>query len=237
MNRFDFVFLIRLCYADKLSSLAKLIVAQHGKLRPEDTTRIEDIIEGKTNHRVLLLLDGYDEYKPGTNTEIDRAIKCSVGNCFLILTSRPELPSRKGHYVSQEIRSKMDGEVIIEGFNEENINKCSVQYLENEDCAVKMINQAKEVGIYDLLKIPIVLLMTCVIYVEHKSLPRTMTKIYNKIFEMMIDRTALKAFQPGLYADVKEYLDTLLCVLGELSWNALQNDVQQLLLRKVKSTN
>ena len=60
VNRFDFVFLVRLRYADKLSSLAKLIVAQHGKLRPEDTTRIEDIIEGKTNHRVLLLLDGYD---------------------------------------------------------------------------------------------------------------------------------------------------------------------------------
>ena len=76
----------------------------------------------------------------------------------------------------------MDGEVIIEGFNEENINKCSVQYLENEDSAVKMISQAKEVGIYDLLKIPIVLLMTCVIYVEHKSLPRTVTKIYGKIF-------------------------------------------------------
>ena len=131
----------------------------------------------------------------------------------------------------------MDGEVIIEGFNEENINKCSAKYLENENNAVKMLSQAKEVGIYDLLKIPIVLLMTCVIYSEHKSLPRTMTKIYGKIFEMVIDRTALKSFQPGLYADIMEHLDVLLCALGELSWKALQNDVQQLLLRKVKSTN
>ena len=237
VNRFDFVFLIRLCYADKLSSLAKLIVDQHGKLRPEDTANVAAILEGKTNHRVLLLLDGYDEYKPGTNAEIDRAIGYSIGNCFLVITSRPDLPSRKGHYVSQEIRNKMDGEVIIKGFNEENISKCSVQYLENESSAVEMIGQAKEVGIYDLLKIPIVLLMTCVIYSEHKSLPKTMTNIYGKIFEMVIDRTALKCFQPGLYTDVKEYLDVLLCALGELSWNALQNDVQQLLLRKVKSTN
>ena len=234
VDRFDFVFLLRLRYVDKQSSLAKLIVAQHGKLKPDDIPKITAILEGKTTHRVLLLLDGYDEYKPGTNTDVDRAIEHSIGNCFLILTSRPDLPTSKGKYVSQEIRTKMDGEVIIEGFNEENITKCSVQYLENKDSAVKMISQAKEVGIYDLLKIPIVLLMICVIYHKHQSLPDTMTKIYIQIFEMIIDRTAIKTFTPGLYADVKDYLDDLLSALGELSWNALQNDVQQLLLNKVR---
>ena len=233
MNRFDFVFLLRLRDIDKQSSLAKLIVAQHGKLKSEDAAKIKDILEGKTSHRVLLLLDGYDEYKPGSNAEIDRAIEHSIGNCFLILTSRPDLPSGKEQYVRREIRNKMDAEVLIEGFNEESIMKCSVKYLESEDRAVKMISQAKEVGIYDLLKIPIVLLMTCVIYFEHKTLPKTMTQIYSQIFEMIIDRTALKTFKPGFYADVKEYLDVLLCALGELSWNALQNDVQQLLLKKV----
>ena len=191
------------------------------------------ILKGKSNHRVLLLLDGYDEYKPGTNNDIDRAIEHSIGNCFLVLTSRPDLPSGKEHYVRRQIRNKMDVEVIIEGFNEENITKCSVQYLEDEENAVSMISQAKEVGIYDLLKIPIVLLMVCVIYFEHKSLPKTKTKIYSQIFEMIIDRTALKTFKPGLYANVKEYLDISLCALGELSWKVLQNDVGQLLLKKV----
>ena len=227
------MFLLRLRYVDKQSSLAKLIVAQHGKLDTEDVANIEAILKGKTNHRVLLLLDGYDEYKPGTNTDIDRAIEYSIGNCFLILTSRPDLPSGKEHYVSKEIRNKMDGELTIEGFNEENITKCSAQYLTSENLAINMISEAKEVGIYDLLKIPIVLLMICVIYFEDKSLPKTRTKIYSKIFEMVIDRTALKRFEPGWYADAKEHLDVLLCALGELSWNALQNDVQQLLLKKV----
>ena len=216
--------------------MAKLIVAQHGKLKSEDTAKVDAILEGKTGHRVLLLLDGYDEYKPGTNPEIDRVIEHSIGNCFLILTSRPDLPSSNGHYISQKIRNKMDAEVIIEGFNEENIMKCSVKYLENEESAVTMISQAKEVGIYDLLKIPIVLLMTCVIYFEHKTLPKTKTKIYSQIFEMIIDRTALKTFKPGLYADVKEYLDDLLSALGELSWKRLQSNVQQLLLKKVRQT-
>ena len=233
VNRFDFVFLLRLRYVDNHSSLAKLIVDHHGKLDTEDIGNIEAILKGKTNHKVLLLLDGYDEYKPGTNSDIDRAIEHSIGNCFLILTSRPDLPSGKEEYVSKEIRNRMDGELTIEGFNEENITKCSAQYLKSENMAINMISEAREVGIYDLLKIPIVLLMICVIYFEDRFLPKTRTKIYNKIFEMVIDRTALNRLEPGWYADTKEHLDVLLCALGELSWNALQNDVQQLLLKKV----
>ena len=231
------MFLIRLRYVQKLSSLAKLIVAQHGKLKPEDTARIKGILDGKTNHRVLLLLDGYDEYKPGTNAEIDRAIEHSVGNCFLILTSRPDRPFSNDQFLSQEIRAKMDGEVIIEGFNEENIHRCTFQYLGSKHKAAEMISQAKDVGIYDLLKIPIVLLMICVLYFEQRSLPQTMTKIYSKIFEMIIEGTTLKSNEPELHAYVKENLNDLLYALGELSWKALQNDVQQLLLEKVKHKN
>ena len=233
MNKFDFLFLLRLRYADKQSSLAKLIVAQHGKLRPEDIAKVKAILEGKNNHRVLLILDGYDEYKPGSNVEIDRAIEHSIGNCFLILTSRPDPPSSKKHYLSNNIRKKMDGEVIIQGFDDENINKCCLQYLGSKQKASKMINQARKIGIYDLLKIPIILLMTCVIYFEHQSLPKTMTKIYKQIFEMIIDRTAVKTFQPGLCSDINDCLEELLCALGELSWKALQDDVRQLLLNKV----
>ena len=233
LNKFDFLFLVRLRYADKLLSLAKLIVAQHGKLRSEDTPKVEAILEGKTNHRVLLILDGYDEYKPGSNVEIDRAIEYSIGNCFLILTSRPDPPSSKKHYLSNNIRKKMDGEVIIQGFDDGNIKKCCAQYLGTEQKASKMINQARKIGIYDLLKIPIILLMTCAIYFEDQSLPKTMTKIYSQIFEMIIDRTAIKTFQLGLCSDIKDCLEELLCALGELSWKALQNDVQQLLLNKV----
>ena len=115
VNRFDFVFLLRLCYVDKDSSLAELIVAQHEKLEQTDIKSIEAILKGKTKCSTLLILDGYDEYKPGTNNEIDRAIEATIGNCFLILTSRPDLPSKKGQYVSKKIRDRMDGEVIIEG--------------------------------------------------------------------------------------------------------------------------
>ena len=230
LNRFDFLFLLRLRYANKTSTLAELIVDQHESLEKDDIKHIEAILKGKTNQRVLLIMDGYDEYKPGSNKDIDRAIEVTIGNCFLILTSRPDLPSKEGQYVSKEIRDRMDGEVMIEGFTEESIQKCSAQYLESEEQSDMMLKQAVNAGIEGLLKVPIVLLMVCVLFYEHTSLPETRTKIVRQIFELTVNRTILK--QPEL----KEILDDLLLSLGELSWKALQSDVQQLLLPKVRCT-
>ena len=229
MNRFDFVFLLRLRYADKTSSLVELIVKQHEKLEVDDIQNIQSILKGKTKYRVLLILDGYDEYKPGSNKDIDRAIKATIGKCFLILTSRPDLPSKEGEYVSKEIRDRMDGEVIIEGFSEETIEKCSTQFLESEEDSKVMLKQAADTGIDVLLKVPIVLLMVCVLFSEHTSLPKTRTKIVKQIYELTIERTILKHFT----SDIRGLLDDLLFSLGELAWKALQTDVQQLLLQKV----
>ena len=229
VNRFDFVFLLRLVYVNKTSSLAELIVAPHEKLEHGDIKHIEAILKGKTKHKILLIMDGYDEYKPGTNKEIDRAIEGTIGNCFLILTSRPDLPSKDGQFVSKKIRDRMDGEVIIEGFSEESIQKCSAQYLENEEQSRVMLQQASDAGIDVLLKVPIVLLMVCVLFSEQTSLPGTRTEIVKQIFELTIDRTILKHFLP----DVRDLVDDLLFSLGEESWKALQSDVQQLLLKKV----
>ena len=218
---------------NKNKSLAELIIKQHGKLEGTDCELINSILRGKTNHRVLLLLDGYDEYKPGINSDVDRAIEYSIGNCFLILTSRPGRPSEHETFISKEIRDKMDGEIIIEGFTEESVYTCGTKYLENGKKCQQMIKQAKEAGVYPLLRVPIVLLMICVVFSLNNSLPETRTGLYEMIFEMTIETTALKTFSPSLYADVKDFLDSLLYALGELSWKSLQSEVQQLLLKKV----
>ena len=86
---FDFVFLIPLRNVDENCSLAEVIVDEHD-LQKEDIGLVDYILTGKTKHKVLLLLDGYDEYTPGTNRELDRAIEKTVGKCLLILTSRPK---------------------------------------------------------------------------------------------------------------------------------------------------
>ena len=125
----------------------------------------------------------------------------------------------------------MHGVVTIEGFNHENMTKCSTMYLASKEASDTMLKQAKENGIYDLLKVPIILLMACVIFNEEKSLPKSMTGIFDTIYKLLIDKTTLKTF--GCKSSKIANLDDLLYTLGELSWKALQNDFQQLLLNKV----
>ena len=227
------MFLLRLRYVDQISTLIQLIIKQHPQLNDSDAKFIESILNGKDNRKVLLILDGYDEYKPGVNRDIDNAIENSIGNCFLILTSRPELPSEQEQYVRKNIRDKMDAEVMIEGFSKENIRLCSSLYLRSQEKSQKMIEQAQETNIDDLLKIPIVLLMICILYAEKGFLPKSKTETYDQIIDLLIDRTILKSPQPGMHANIKESMDELLIALGELCWKALLNDVKQLLLDKV----
>ena len=106
---FDFLFLLRLRHANKTSSLVDLIKKQHSYLKKVPDEKIKAIIEGKTGHKIALLLDGYDEYKKEANKEIDSVIEMPDINTFVILTSRPG-------YIGKELKNEMDGEVVIEGF-------------------------------------------------------------------------------------------------------------------------
>ena len=133
--------------------------------------------------------------------------------------------------MAKQIRDKMDGEVVIEGFSEENIRKCSVQYLGNEEKADKMLREAKDKQVYPLLNVPILLFMVCVLYNENRSLPKSRTKLFHTIYKLIIDRSKMKTF--GCKADELEELETMLFTLGKFAWEALQNDVGQLLLNRV----
>ena len=170
-------------------------------------------------------MDGYDEYKKGTNDDVDAAIEDTIGDCFLILTSRD------GDYIGKETLDEMDGEIEITGLSDENVLRCAAKYLESEKLAKDLIQKAKEIEIYDLLHIPIVLLMVSVLYFTKKELPESLTQIIENIVFMCMDRSTMKHF--GKKASEIIGLDHLLFQLGALSLAALQDDTRQLLLSKV----
>ena len=219
------MFLIRLRDVNETSSLAELVVAQHKRLEQRHTELVQSILKGDTNHNVMLLLDGYDEYKKGTNTAIDNAIESTVGNCFLILTSRPG-------YVSEEVKREMEGEIIIEGFSEKNISKYSTKYHGSKDKSEAMLKQARQSGIRDLLYVPIILLLVCFLFQQDSSLPATQTELFQAVFTMVVHRLVHRN-RDRKFAD-QEYVDNLFLTLGRVSWEALQCTTGKLLLRKVR---
>ena len=210
-----------------MSSVAEIIKLQHDRLKAMDVSldHIESILKGRVNYKVLLLVDGYDEYTRGTNRYIDAILESRTGSYFLILTSRP------GDHVPDTVRDSMDGIVMVTGFSLEKISRCSAKFLDSEEKSQQMILEARQSGIKDFLYIPIILLMTCVVYAEKRSLPKTKTGIVGIIYELMMDRTTLKTF--GCKSRDVPNLDKLLYLLGEVAWKALQKDSRQLFLNKV----
>ena len=225
------MFLLPLRNVNEDSSLAQLLVTEH-ELEDADIELVDDVIRGKSKYSTLLLLDGYDEYTPGTNTELYRAIEKTGGRCLLIVTSRPQ----DGTDFTKNIRNTMDGKVVIEGFSEENIRKCCSQYLGSETEAEKLMKQAKKNAlVYELLKTPITLLITSVLYNEDdkKSLPERRTELYENLYEFLMDRSTLKKHNFGCYSSEIPNLQSMLQTLGKFAWEALQNDVKQLLINEV----
>ena len=66
-EKFDFIFHIELKAAKRHLSIEEIIVKQHATLKAMkvDPQEIKTILEGHQNQKVLLLLDGHDEYKRG----------------------------------------------------------------------------------------------------------------------------------------------------------------------------
>ena len=186
-----------------------------------DPNFITFILKIKNNYNVLLLIDGYDEYTPGTNQDIDKLIKQGIGKSLVILSSRPG-------FLEKNLRDKYDKVLIIEGLNDKNIRLCSSKYLQSQDKSYKLLQQAKNVGISDLLRVPIILLMTCVVYDEKQILPNRKTDLVKTIVEVSMNRTALKIIN----RKSQDMQSNEIIFLGKFSWQSLQSDVKQLLLQK-----
>ena len=222
-QRFDFVFLILMRAIENNISLEALILEQHAELKENHVTEenIRSILQGPDSSRVLLILDGYDEYCKGTNTDIDAAIHSEDNDYLLIVTSRPGS-------LNYSFRKQFDEEVKIKGFDEDNFREYVRQHGRSEEDAKKLIVTGAS---NELLRVPIILLMSCVLH-EEGSIPRRKIDIVQKMYRRILDRSAENYF--GRKTEQIENLTNCLYILGKLSWEALQGETRQLLINKVK---
>ncbi len=238
VQQFDFTFLILLRHIDSNISLEEIIIQQHGLSKSMNVSRAEmkSILNGDARGNILIMLDGYDEYTVGVNHDIDDLILNGRDNCLVVVTSRSD-----GSL--QHIRNHADEELKITGFSRENIVKCAKQYLASEEKCDDFLSQAGNVGLHDVenehdwadykgvLHVPIILLMSCAVYIRKKSLPSNKTELFDSIVDMSISRTTLKSI--GKDASEIANLKDLKVILGRFAWEALNKETQQLLLSKV----
>ena len=219
LRQFEFVFLIELKYVDSDASLDTIIMEQHD-LDGNDIAQDHITVILKTS-KTLLIFDGYDEYKKGTNSAIDAAISGKRRNCFIIITSRPD-------YMERKDRDKLDEQIQILGLSHKSIRECTKTYLDSEAKSHDLCKKATDAGIFDILRTPITLLMMSVLYMDHEKLPESKADAVWKLVEMYLRRAQEKGIE-------LEDTEGILLALGELSWDALQKDTHQLLIKKVSS--
>ena len=176
----------------------------------------------------MLLLDGYDEYRKGRNPDIDKVIEKPYGKCLLLLTTRPGKEDKDETFIKKEVGDKMDGIVKIVGFTWENIEQCSKLYMRNTEKCEQIRKHRK---LQELMSTPINLLMICVLFIKNKTLPESLTRIYELIYQLSMDRTTIKTEKFKCKAACITNIAELRDKLGRKAWEALQDD--NLLLKKV----
>ena len=143
LQKFDFLFHICLKNVRKNQSIEHMIIEQHKGLSGNSVQleEITTILDGTIGQKILLLLDGHDEYKPGSNADIDTVItRCSFRNCCVIITSREtnELP---------KIRQFMDAEAEIVGFDNARVEEYITKYLGSTEMCQELLEHAQMVNL------------------------------------------------------------------------------------------
>ena len=233
LDKFQFVFHIALKHVKDNISIENIIIAQHSGLKANKVqpAEIKSILEG--DNKVLLLIDGHDEYKTGQNTDIDEAIKKeSLWKCWIILTSRETEQIN-------DIKEYMDAEAEIQGFDSPGIRNYVKRSLGNDEKANRLMRQAKDSDLYNdqrelsgtILIIPIILNMICVLFKFHQTLPDTKTGIVQAIVDRCIDREAIRAKGQKAVDSAKRIMYNL----GKLAWQGLNEPGKKLIFDKVNS--
>ena len=236
LMKFQAVFYIALKDVKAGQSIEDIIVEQHcalyaKKVQPEE---IKHSIEECPKQNIVLLFDGYDEYRNGTNSDIDKIItKHYLRNCLVIITSR----ENKDYH---NIREFMDAEAEITGFDKTSVTEYMSKFLGSTEKQTELITIAQNGGIvtknkineedndlnYGILCIPFLLNMICVLFIRKVSLPRTKTGIISAIVERCLDWEHIRRTGQRGAQDVEKALVRL----GELVLKRLQQTLSSVFL-------
>ena len=138
LNAIDFIFHVSLGKVENDNDIENIIVQQHKGLEGNGVqpAEIRAILENRGKMmKVVIILDGHDEYQPGTNSDIDHFIKREyLRNCGIILSSRET--DRLA-----EIRQCMDTEVETTGFDEDGVKEYASRYLESEQKCQELLQK------------------------------------------------------------------------------------------------
>ncbi|XP_068686178.1 NACHT, LRR and PYD domains-containing protein 4-like [Montipora foliosa] len=218
LGRFKLVVFVNLKEVSKCQSLKDVIYNSRLFAR-EDKWLVEGLLNYMTNHQdeVLLLLDGYDEYHSGQESQIfDIFSGKELRDCCVLMTSRI---SKAG-----ELQEFQDLLAEITGFSDEDKLTYITRQLGDKRDARDLYDHLEENELLGLAKVPLLLLFFCTLWKKKHSegLSKAKTSLYLKIVQHVLSHNQGKNTSPR-FSRVEDNSE-ILNQIGKLALECLLND-------------
>ena len=165
--------------------------------------------------KVLLILDGYDEYVYSSRNEspvFQIWKKSQLRDCCVVITSR--------EMKSETLISFSDALFKIDGFNDERQKEFASRFLKDDKDVEEFLKYLEEHDLRKLAQIPLLLVMLCLLWREttREELPKERADIFARFIETLFDHMSEK--QNAESVSAKDY-SVELYALGRLAFEAL----------------
>ena len=217
LGAFDLVLLVRLRDVSNLQDVPSILRASQ-VLDNDGAISVDDLYEYVRGHqeKVLLILDGYDEYIYSSENDESPVIKIwkksELRRCCVVITSRP--------MKAETLRKFSDAQFKIDGFNEERQEEFARRYLKDDEDIKEFFKYLEKHDLSELAEIPLLLVMLCLVWTKTKreELPKERTDIFAQFIETLFDHMGEK--QSAESVSAKDY-SVELYALGRLAFEAL----------------
>ena len=187
LKNFELVVAVNLKEVSKCQSL-KDVIRLSNVFAKEDKYMTEGLVDYITNNqeKVLLIFDGYDEYRSGRYSEIYEIFSGnSLRNCCVLITTRISK--------ADELRGGEDLHAEITGFSEVDRRYFMRRFLSSEEMSeLEHLLYERKLG--ELAKVPLLLLFFCILWRkgQSKSFPKSKTKLYVDIVQFILNHSHSK---------------------------------------------
>ena len=198
---------------------ASELLASDGKVSVEDLYKF--VVENQ--EKVLLILDGYDEYSAGEQSPVrDIWERKQLRDCCVILTTR--------QIKLDVLRNCSDAQFEINGFDsKEQVKEFALKFLKDENDFEKFYRYVLQKDLEEVVQIPLLLLMLCLVWTRKDStgLPTSRADIYTQFIQTLLNHMSGKVADVDhadqMFRKVDDYAEEF-CQLGKLAFAALLRD-------------
>ena len=220
LKKFALLLLIRL--RDVCDSRDVCAMLETAKLLSADEPKaVDNLYEyvRQNQEKVLLILDGYDEYSGGKSSPIHQIWRGSqLRDCCVMITTRP--------VKEDELRVPSHAQFELNGFDSlEQKEQFARKILPDEEDVKGLLEYLKEHDLEEMAEIPLLLLMLCLLWKKKKpQLPTSRAEIYVEFIQTLLDHMAIKdSDNVATDKSIDEYQEEL-SKIGKLAFDALLED-------------